>query len=1021
MTIAAAFAFVLAFQQGANTTPPSGDTTGYWQQHVHYTITATLDEPRQVVHGVADLVYVNHSPDTLREMYVQQYLNAFRPGSRWSAVDAREGRLRFQDLKDPDYGYERFTAAPTFDGTPEAAQYPGAPDSTVARFTLPHPLAPGDSMRVHFAWDARPSTEFRRQGRAGRHYDFAQWYPKVAVYDRGGWESNPFVPAGELYGEFGTYDVTLVVPDDQVIGATGVPVAGDPGWAAALRWGVLRIPRDAYGSVPPAPAVNVPAGDKAVRFYARNVHHFAWSASPDYRYEGGIYVRQLPPEHFRTWDTLSINVLYQPGDDSTWGGGRAVERTIRAFQWLEKIWGPYAWPTFTNLHRLENGGTEFPMMIMDGSAELPLILHEGGHQFTYGILADNEWRSGWMDEGLTSYQTAWAQGETPQELAAAGPPMAPRLAQGYRAFATTMTRAEERGLNLVRLDMLGHSQPIGTPAYDFRDFGTYNAMIYSRGELMYSQLRDALGDSAFRAFFHDYYTRWALKHVDERAMEGSAERASGKPLGWFFDQWVHHVGLVDYALTRAVTSQTSDGHWVTAATIERRGDYVHPMPVGVRTASGWTIGRGDYSKDVQTVEITTAGKPLEVRIDPYHTTYDWDRRDDVVGASVFGLSGAEPVFDWPFVDQANRDHSLVALSPLAWYSDPGALAVGMRARANYLGMVDRYDMGLAVESGLRAVPSGPPPRAISRVQGWWRFENPYVSAWPAPLMGLSGGVALLDGVGRVDLSQRWDLSPYWTAPGPKITATVGATGAYVYDRGMLPANWDNRPLTELHGTFGVRLPAALLADSGYSAIDAAAGVGLSSTAYGRAELSARSANYWNDGANALNLRVYGAMSNDPPAQAALHLSARDGLSTFDDNWYRPRGSVLTRPGVNYLPLGGAGLRGYDPAITIRRIVAGNGELSQRLAENVFSHVSLWGSAFADAGFASSDTYALDGAFLADAGVGVSLRGRLYDRDLTVRLDAPLVVQQPALAGGGGLTRRGATVAARWTFSFGDLW
>ncbi|HVB31035.1 MAG TPA: hypothetical protein VNE60_05855, partial [Gemmatimonadaceae bacterium] len=92
MTIAAAFAFVLAFQQGANTTPPSGDTTGYWQQHVHYTITATLDEPRQVVHGVADLVYVNHSPDTLREMYVQQYLNAFRPGSRWSAVDAREGR-----------------------------------------------------------------------------------------------------------------------------------------------------------------------------------------------------------------------------------------------------------------------------------------------------------------------------------------------------------------------------------------------------------------------------------------------------------------------------------------------------------------------------------------------------------------------------------------------------------------------------------------------------------------------------------------------------------------------------------------------------------------------------------------------------------------------------------------------------------------------------------------------------------------------------------------------------------------
>ena len=93
----------------------------------------------------------------------------------------------------------------------------------------------------------------------------------------------------------------------------------------------------------------------------------------------------------------------------------------------------------------------------------------------------------------------------------------------------------------------------------------------------------------------------------------------------------------------------------------------------------------------------------------------------------------------------------------------------------------------------------------------------------------------------------------------------------------------------------------------------------------------------------------------------------------------------------------------------------------RLAADVFSHVSLWGSLFGDAGFAASDTYLLNGAFLADAGAGLALRGRLYDRDVTMRLDAPLAVQQPGLAGGGGLTSSHATVAARWTFSFGDLW
>src|SRR5262249_12398431 len=161
-----------------------------------------------------------------------------------------------------------------------------------------------------------------------RTWDFAQWYPKVAVYDRAGWEPNALVPAGELYGEYGTYDVTMVVRNDQILASTGVPVSGDPGWARVSRSGAPVTALNAYDDVPPAPEVSVPEGYRAVRFFAENVHHFAWSASPDYRYEGAMYVRQLPRSHFKTWDTVAVNVLYKPGDDTTWGGGRAVERTI---------------------------------------------------------------------------------------------------------------------------------------------------------------------------------------------------------------------------------------------------------------------------------------------------------------------------------------------------------------------------------------------------------------------------------------------------------------------------------------------------------------------------------------------------------------------------------------------------------------------------------------------------------------------------------------------------------------------
>src|SRR6185436_4477929 len=134
-------ATALLLQVGAAnaTTPPSGDTTGYWQQRVAYSMIVHLDEGLQGITGQGTLRYVNNSPDTLREMYIHQYLNAFKPGSKWSAVDEREGRTRFQRLQDPDYGYERFTAPVRVNGIATAVDYPGAPDSTVAHFPLPAP------------------------------------------------------------------------------------------------------------------------------------------------------------------------------------------------------------------------------------------------------------------------------------------------------------------------------------------------------------------------------------------------------------------------------------------------------------------------------------------------------------------------------------------------------------------------------------------------------------------------------------------------------------------------------------------------------------------------------------------------------------------------------------------------------------------------------------------------------------------------------------------------------------------
>ncbi len=642
-----------------SSTPRSNDTSGYWQQRADYTIVATLDETLNGVRAVGTLRYVNHSPDTLREVWVHQHLNAFRPGSRWSATDAREGRQRFQSLSDPNYAYERFTAAPRIDGVAVTPEYPIAPDSSVVRLSLPRPLLPGDSLRVDFSWQARTSTVARRQGRRDRSFDFSQWYPKVAVYDRGGWRPNALVPAGEFYGEFGSFDVTLILPNDQVVGATGVPVSGDPGWArvSADRARAPQLAATAYagrgaiGAVSTPPAVEVPTGYRAVRFHAANVHHFAWSTSPGFRYEGTTYVRPSTSAlRVRGWDSVAVHILYRGDAEqdcasanasarndtaryaalmrgcvatnrTQWEQGKALDYALSSLKWLESVYGDYPYPQLTILKRIDGGGTEFPMLVENGSASLGLTLHEVGHIYTFGILANNEWQSGWLDEGFTSYQTALQSGDArvplAMRLAVANDtnPAAPRDATLQRLRVSLDATAGAQALAVRN----GTAEPIGTRGDLFAQFNIYNAMVYGRAQSMYQALHDVMGDTPFRTMLRDYYARWQFRHVDRWALQATAERIAGRPLGWFFDQWVGQTGIIDYALRSPVVQKVGSG-WVVTVRLSREGQYRHPMPVGVRTAAGWTVVRGNPLSDAETIRIRVAEPPQAVWLDPFGAT-----------------------------------------------------------------------------------------------------------------------------------------------------------------------------------------------------------------------------------------------------------------------------------------------------------------------------------------------------------------------------------------------------------------
>jgi aminopeptidase N len=291
-------------------------------------------------------------------------------------------------------------------------------------------------------------------------------------------------------------------------------------------------------------------------------------------------------------------VLYQPGD-TAWDDGVVVARTAAALAFFDTIFGDFSWPQITNVHRIEGGGTEFPMMVMDGSASEGLIVHEVAHNYAHGILANNEWREGWLDEGFASFFGNWyweEKGQDPGQL----------------------WRGSLEGIR--EMEIAGETEPIGLPSAEFRDFGTYNAMTYTKPSLVLRSLRWLMGEQAFRAGLRDYFEKNELRHVREADFIAAMEAAHGQDLGWFFEQYIHTTGTLDFALGEVTATQRADGRWDTRVEVTRTGEIV--MPVDVRV--GDVTQRIDGSDARQVVTVTTATKPAEVELDPERMLIELD-------------------------------------------------------------------------------------------------------------------------------------------------------------------------------------------------------------------------------------------------------------------------------------------------------------------------------------------------------------------------------------------------------------
>ncbi|MEO8139807.1 MAG: M1 family metallopeptidase, partial [Gemmatimonadota bacterium] len=874
---------IALFSLAAAVQAAPGANTPYWQQSVRYEIHASLNELTGVLSGTQRVVYVNHSPDALDRISFHLHLNAFRPGSRWADADSVERRRRFNDLKDPDFAFNHVRNVRIM-GQPATAIYPYAPDSTIVRFLLPAVLAPGDSMVVDLDWDARPSTVPRRQGRRGRHFDFAQWYPKVVVYDKHGWAEHPLYPGGEFYGEFATYLVDLDVAEDQVLGATGVPICGDPGWERVNQVPdrPVQYQRDFYPNAPACAAVNPTApapGRKRVVWYAEQVHHFALSMTPDYKYEGSA------------WGKVAIHVLYRPGDEATWGHGIATSRTAKALEWLDGFFGPFEWPQMTNLHRIEGGGTEFPMMVHNGSASQGLIVHEVGHNYVMGILANNEWREGWLDEGFTSFQESlFEEAQHP----------------GTDGFLQT------EGF-LTGMDLDGIGEPASLPGEDYRDFTSYNIAIYSRGEQFFHELRYVVGDETLHRIMRTFYDRWKLKHVDEAGFRSVAEEVSGMDLSTLMAQQLHGNALVDYAVGRVTTSSATPcgdvvpcAPYTTKVEVIRKGEGRLPVEVWVIGESDTAVVRTDGLAGREWVSVETRSPPKQVLLDPRLRTRDWNMLNNSWRRGFLGIVSREPkrerYIDTWFSERSARDHRTEGWMPAAWYNDAGGITLGLRTRENYFGRFEENQSLLSYGTGWQSDKAF----KVKDQDFMVRAKNPTWLRSP----GLSQTLEAYNVEGRfggrlaVERTRRDHLSF-----GPTTTFGLGLTWLQPDDfRYLDPGYYDNAGTVELaitgstkdrRGAWTLGTRTSLAGGIAYNRLGlnfATARTELDPF-YGRFTLETTAhrdlGTRWGVG-----LRFYGGVStsgDNAVKQRQIYLSGADPLEQFSNPFLRSRGALLLRP------------------------------------------------------------------------------------------------------------------------------
>jgi hypothetical protein len=521
---------------------------GYWQQHADYKIDVAMDVSTYRYSGKQSVVYTNNAPDTLHRVFFHLYPNAFRPGS--------EMDIRLQYIKDPDA--RMVSVVKKDDGTEikesriknlkpnemgmlkvlnfrqdgVAAKLREA--GTILEVVLAKPLLPGAKTTFVFDFEGQVPVQIRRSGRnnkEGVELSMSQWYPKLAEYDFEGWHPDPYI-AREFHGVWGNFDVKITIDKNYVLGGTGYLQNAD---------------QIGHGYQAPGKTVMIDKKTKNLtwHFIAPDVHDFTWAADKNYLHDT-VQVPDGPTLHF----------LYKNNPKILENWKNLQPKAVELMQFYSSAVGKYPYKQYSVIQG-GDGGMEYAMCTLilgEGKFDglLGVTAHEMAHSWFQHILATNEGKHGWMDEGFTSFIEDLALNEISDKKQAN--PFLGSYA-GYLQLANS-----------------GKEQSQSTHADRFDENRVYSISSYSKGSVFVTQLAYLIGWDNLMKTIRRFYEEFKFKHPTPNDFKRVAEKTSGALLDWYLSDWTMTTNTIDYRIAKVENIAN-----LTTVNLERVGRT--PMPI----------------------------------------------------------------------------------------------------------------------------------------------------------------------------------------------------------------------------------------------------------------------------------------------------------------------------------------------------------------------------------------------------------------------------------------------------------